>query len=95
MGGYINDGGKVDMKKLEILLAQLADKFESELFETEIADANFLRGKQEKGFTEAELIARMDKIKLGSRKKGGKNKLGTLLSKMKMWSTMRLALFMD
>lgn len=78
MGGYINDGGKIDMKKLEILLGRLAEKFESDLFESEMADANFLRGKQEQGFTEEELIARMEKAKLdgGSRKKNNKKKLG-------------------
>jgi 5'-3' exoribonuclease 1 len=76
IGGYINDGGNVDMQKLEVLLGQLADKFERDLFESEIADANFLRGKQEQGYTEEELIARMNKVKFGSKKKGGKNKLG-------------------
>ncbi|KAG2187846.1 hypothetical protein INT44_000596 [Umbelopsis vinacea] len=77
MGGYINDGGKVDMKKLEILLGRLAEKFESDLFESEMADANFLRGKQEQGFTEEELISRMERAKLdtGSRKKPNKKKL--------------------
>jgi len=75
IGGYINDGGNVDMQKLEVLLGQLADKFERDLFESEIADANFLRGKQEQGYTEEELIARMNKVKFGSKKKGGKNKL--------------------
>ncbi|KAL7270786.1 exonuclease II Exo2 [Rhizina undulata] len=50
-GGYINEHGVVNMKRLKLLLDELA-KFEQDIFELECSDANFLKGKQ-KGHLEA------------------------------------------
>jgi 5'-3' exoribonuclease 1 len=80
-GGYINDGGKVDMVKLEVLLQDIASKFEMEWYEAELEDLMFLENKRVQSFTEAELMERMDKMKLGGgkRKNNKKHNLGMLM----------------
>ncbi|CAM0141184.1 unnamed protein product [Umbelopsis sp. WA50703] len=80
-GGYINDGGKVDMVKLEVLLQDIASKFEMEWYEAELEDLMFLENKRVQSFTEAELMERMDKMKLGGGKRKNNKKHNLVITK--------------
>lgn len=47
-GGYLNDGGKIQLDRCEIFLRHLGEH-ERELFEVEVGDALWLRGKRANG----------------------------------------------
>ncbi|KAI7852090.1 XRN 5'-3' exonuclease N-terminus-domain-containing protein [Circinella umbellata] len=63
--GYLQDGGDVNMKRLQIILTQLNKEVELEAFEAEREDLIYLQGKQEGGATERELLHDMEKKKKG------------------------------
>ena len=47
-GGYLNDGGKIQLDRCEIFLRKLGDH-ERELFEVEVGDVKWLKGKRMSG----------------------------------------------
>ena len=63
--GYLQNGGDVNMKRLQIILTQLSKEVELEAFEAEREDLIYLQGKQEGGATERELLHNMEKKKKG------------------------------
>ncbi|KAF7721539.1 hypothetical protein EC973_004513 [Apophysomyces ossiformis] len=70
--GYIQDGGRVDMGRLEMILKELAESVEKEAYEAENIDLLYLAGKREDGQIERELLHDIEKKKTG---KNGKNGL--------------------
>lgn len=68
--GYLNEHGVINLERLKLLLDELGE-FEQQFFESEVEDANFLKGKQ-KGQIEAKEKA----------KKSGKRVLSTEQMKM-------------
>jgi len=46
-GGYLNDSGVIDTKRLQVILDQMAE-WEQEIFEREFSDLNWINGKQSK-----------------------------------------------
>ena len=53
MGGYMNEGGRIDMRRLQIVLDEMKI-WEREVFEKEYADVNWYKGKQIKHVEEME-----------------------------------------
>ncbi|KAF8910440.1 XRN 5'-3' exonuclease N-terminus-domain-containing protein [Gymnopilus junonius] len=53
MGGYINENGTIDTKRLQMVLNEMAE-WEQEIFEGEYADMNWYKGKQEKHIKQLE-----------------------------------------
>lgn len=47
MDGYINNGGKIEVKRLAVVLQEMAE-WEKEIFEREYSDGNWMKGKQKK-----------------------------------------------
>jgi 5'-3' exoribonuclease 1 len=46
-GGYINNGGTIEIKRLQVILDEMAD-WEREVFEKEYSDLSWYKGKQVK-----------------------------------------------
>ncbi|KAI8388238.1 exoribonuclease 1 [Radiomyces spectabilis] len=61
--GYIQDGGRVDMERLQKILDALADSVEHDAYEAEHANLLYLAGKREEGQTERELLHELEKKK--------------------------------
>jgi 5'-3' exoribonuclease 1 len=55
-GGYLNDNGVIDTKRLQVILDQMAE-WEQEIFEREFSDLNWMKSKQSKH------VKKMDKAK--------------------------------
>jgi 5'-3' exoribonuclease 1 len=51
--GYINEGGVIKTKRLQVILNEMGD-WEQEIFEKEYADLNWYKGKQAKHMKEIE-----------------------------------------
>jgi 5'-3' exoribonuclease 1 len=51
--GYINEGGKINVKRLQVVLDEMA-QWEQEVFEKEYADINWYKGKQDKHMKQLE-----------------------------------------
>ncbi|KAF5326675.1 hypothetical protein D9619_004005 [Psilocybe cf. subviscida] len=47
LDGYMNEGGKINVKRLQVVLDEMA-QWEQEVFEKEYADINWYKGKQDK-----------------------------------------------
>ncbi|KAJ6256625.1 hypothetical protein Dda_8490 [Drechslerella dactyloides] len=67
--GYINDHGQVNLASLELVLNEM-EEFEYKVFETEIGDASWLRGKQMKELEAAMKPTRPGKVVMTSNQKG-------------------------
>ncbi|KAH0584878.1 hypothetical protein H2248_008156 [Termitomyces sp. 'cryptogamus'] len=63
MDGYINEGGIISTKRLQLVLDEMA-QWEQEIFEREYADANWYKGKQAKHVREMELAQKRAKLVL-------------------------------
>jgi 5'-3' exoribonuclease 1 len=61
--GYIQDGGRVDMSRLQKILDGISDVVEKEAFEIEAIDSLYLAGKRENGQTERQLLHQMEQKK--------------------------------
>ncbi|KAI9471931.1 MAG: exoribonuclease 1 [Benjaminiella poitrasii] len=61
--GYIQDGGRVDMSRLQKILDNISDVVEKEAFELEIIDSLYLAGKRENGQSERRLLHELEKKK--------------------------------
>lgn len=53
MGGYLNESGVIDTKRLQVILDEMIE-WEKEVFEKEFGDLNWLKGKQDKHLKELE-----------------------------------------
>lgn len=47
VGGYLNDSGVIDVKRLQVILNEMAE-WEQGVFEQEFSDLNWYKGKQSK-----------------------------------------------
>ncbi|KAH9998847.1 exonuclease II [Russula compacta] len=47
LGGYLNESGTIDTKRLQVILDEMVD-WDKEIFEREYADMNWFKGKQSK-----------------------------------------------
>ncbi|KAG6873483.1 hypothetical protein C0995_015186 [Termitomyces sp. Mi166 len=63
MGGYINENGTINTKRLQLVLDEMA-QWEQEIFEREYSDANWYKGKQAKHVKEMELAQKRAKLVL-------------------------------
>ncbi|KAG5645098.1 hypothetical protein DXG03_006912 [Asterophora parasitica] len=63
MDGYINEGGSISTKRLQLVLDEMA-QWEQEVFEKEYAEVNWYKGKQAKHVKEMELAQRRSKLVL-------------------------------
>lgn len=61
--GYIQDGGNVDMSRLQKILNGISDVVEKEAFELEAIDTLYLAGKKENGQSERQLLHQLEKKK--------------------------------
>lgn len=61
--GYIQDGGRVDMSRLQKILNGISDVVEKEAFELEAIDTLYLAGKKENGQSERQLLHQLEKKK--------------------------------
>lgn len=61
--GYIQDGGRVDMSRLQKILNGISDVVEKEAFEIEAIDSLYLAGKRENGQNERQLLHQLEKKK--------------------------------
>ncbi|KAI7907128.1 exoribonuclease 1 [Cokeromyces recurvatus] len=61
--GYIQDGGRVDMSRLQKVLDGISEVAEKEAFELELVDSLYLAGKRENGQTERQLLHELEKKK--------------------------------
>lgn len=64
--GYLQDGGQVDLGRLQKLLDGLGGVVEKDAYEAEREDMLFLAGKRENGQTEKELLHNLEKKKSGA-----------------------------
>lgn len=60
-GGYINNAGQIDLKRLQSVLDQLSQA-EFEMFEREYADLNWYKGKQQKEIAAMEAAKKRGKL---------------------------------
>ncbi|CAG8688657.1 9885_t:CDS:2, partial [Cetraspora pellucida] len=60
-GGYINDGGLLDMKRLEMIFKELT-VFERDIFEGEFVDLKYFKGKQRKYLEQIEKDKKKKKL---------------------------------
>ncbi|KAF5374511.1 hypothetical protein D9615_009091 [Tricholomella constricta] len=65
MDGYINEGGTINTKRLQLVLDEMA-QWEQEVFEKEYADLNWYKGKQTKHVKEMEHGQRRSKLVLAA-----------------------------
>ncbi|KAF8055536.1 exonuclease II, partial [Lyophyllum atratum] len=63
MDGYINEGGTINVQRLQLVLDEMA-QWEQEVFEKEYADSNWYKGKQAKQMKEMELGQKRSKLVL-------------------------------
>ncbi|KAF7319188.1 5'-3' exoribonuclease 1 [Mycena chlorophos] len=63
MDGYINGGGVIDTRRLQIVLDEMGE-WEQEVFEKEYADLNWYKGKQAKVVKEMEVARKRNKLVL-------------------------------
>ncbi|ETW83387.1 hypothetical protein HETIRDRAFT_444676 [Heterobasidion irregulare TC 32-1] len=63
LGGYLNDSGLIDTKRLQVILDEMA-QWEQEVFEKEYADLNWYKGKQSKNAKELEHTRNKSKLVL-------------------------------
>ncbi|KAJ3538611.1 hypothetical protein NM688_g6492 [Phlebia brevispora] len=63
LDGYINDGGAINTKRLQVILDEMAI-WEREVFEKEYADVNWYKGKQAKHMKELEMAKKRQKLVL-------------------------------
>ena len=61
IGGYINDAGVIDTKRLQVILTEMT-VWEREVFEREYSDHNWYKGKQEKYVREMENARKRNKL---------------------------------
>ena len=61
LGGYINENGTIDTKRLQVVLDEMA-QWEREIFEKEYADMNWYKGKQAKHVQEMEQGRKRSKL---------------------------------
>ena len=61
VGGYLNDSGLIDTKRLQVILDEMA-QWEQEVFEKEYADLNWYKGKQSKNAKELERTRNNSKL---------------------------------
>lgn len=74
IGGYLHEGGTLDLERLEIIFKELAEGFEKEVYENEMSERKWLEGKKTQGWTEKQLE---EKLKMGNgRRKGAKGQVG-------------------
>ena len=59
--GYLNEGGTINTKRLQVILDEMAD-WEREVFEKEYADLNWYKGKQAKHVKEMEMGRKRSKL---------------------------------
>jgi 5'-3' exoribonuclease 1 len=53
IGGYLNESGVIDTKRLQVILNEMIE-WEKEVFEKEFGDLNWLKGKQDKHLKQLE-----------------------------------------
>lgn len=63
--GYLQDGGNVDLSKLQLILHELAETVEKENFEAELVDSLYLGAKETADFEELHKIEKSRKKKKG------------------------------
>ena len=63
VGGYVNENGTLNTKRLQAILDEMAI-WEREVFEKEYADSNWFKGKQAKHVNEMELARKRAKLGL-------------------------------
>ncbi|KAJ3572931.1 hypothetical protein NP233_g2767 [Leucocoprinus birnbaumii] len=63
LDGYINEGGVINVKRLQVVLDEMA-QWEREVFEKEYADLNWFKGKQDKHVKEMEMGRKRSKLVL-------------------------------
>ena len=61
LDGYINEGGTINTKRLQVILDEMA-VWEREVFEKEFADLNWYKGKQAKHVKEMESARNRNKL---------------------------------
>lgn len=66
--GYINEGGKINLERLGILLDELS-KVEFRFFEAENSDAGWLRGKQKQDSEQSSRSARKGKLVMSTQQR--------------------------
>ncbi|KAJ6450152.1 exonuclease II [Mycena sanguinolenta] len=71
LGGYINDGGVIEKKRLQVVLDQMG-RWEEEIWEREYADRNWYRAKQAKYAPGDEAARQGGRGRHGRRGRGGK-----------------------
>ncbi|KAI9007521.1 XRN 5'-3' exonuclease N-terminus-domain-containing protein [Phycomyces nitens] len=62
-GGYIQDSGRVNMKRLQVILAELADELEKTAFQADCVNGLYLGGKKEDGQYERQALHKMERRK--------------------------------
>ena len=60
-GGYINEHGNLNLKRLQLVLNELTS-LEREQFETEFADSNWFKGKQKRHIEAMESARKRNKL---------------------------------
>jgi 5'-3' exoribonuclease 1 len=80
-GGYINDSGKLNVERLQLILNELGI-FEREHFEYEFADSNWFKGKQQNGGGSSKNVRskHLDKALESAKAKGKLGKVSRSLS---------------
>ena len=68
--GYLQDGGRVDMARLQKILDNISDVVEKEAFESESMNSLYIAGKRENGQNERQLLHEMEKKKAKDGKLG-------------------------
>ncbi|RHZ49557.1 hypothetical protein Glove_519g79 [Diversispora epigaea] len=77
-GGYINNGGLLDMKRLEMIFKELGD-FERDIFTSESDDQKWFKGKQKSHLEQIEKNKNNKKLVLTPRQKGIYEKIKQLV----------------
>ncbi|KAI8977920.1 exoribonuclease 1 [Pilobolus umbonatus] len=66
--GYLQEGGDVNMSRLQKILDQISAVVEKEAFEADSIDSLYLAGKRENGHAEREMLHKLEKKKAASKK---------------------------
>lgn len=70
--GYIQDGGRVNMERLQMILDGISTVVEKEAFEAESFDSLYLAGKRENGQNQRQMLHELEKKKARDGKLGKK-----------------------
>lgn len=63
--GYLQDGGNVDLSKVQLILNELAETVEKEAFEAELVDSLYIGAKESGDYEELHKIEKLKKKKKG------------------------------